>query len=97
MATVNEYMKDFIAHVDQYCQYIDGAIASPDLADFEVITKKSEFIYKQITFMETLIGVNRKEPHAGRENHTPTKDAQGKAGLPKRGANPAKRHQKSGG
>ncbi len=92
--TTNEYMREFIASVEQYCQYIDGAISCPGLVDFETINQKTRSIERQIDFMETLIGVSRKEPHANGKDRTQNEIAQGEEGLPKRGARASKRNQK---
>ncbi len=60
-----DHVREFCAHVHQFCGYIDDAVHCPDLVDFDVVNKKNEVVMKMAAWMSTEA---EKEGHAYRSN-----------------------------
>lgn len=87
VACLDRDMREFIAHMTQFVDYVDDAMVSPEMTDFDVLKTKIVQIREMVTGMESTIGISRKEP-SGRKEHNAsrTNDSQGK--TPSRAAKP---------
>lgn len=45
-------LRDFCAHVQQFCLYIDDCVTCPDLVDFDVVQKKNETVMRLAKHMQ---------------------------------------------
>lgn len=84
--TLNEHIREFLVKVEHFVMYIDDAIASPDLVDFEVVQTKANQIRAHSTFIEQQIGIRRKatpgkEPHESRKTRTQISTSTGAKSL----------------
>lgn len=79
--TLNEHVREFLVKVEHFVMYIDDAISSPDLVDFDVLKTKMGQIRSHAVFMEQQIGIRRKDPHASRKNGTQSPASTGAKSL----------------
>ena len=79
VAYLDNDMREFIAHMTQFVDYVDDAMASPEMTDFDVLKTKITQIREMVTGMESTIGVSRKEPSGRRKEHNESRknDSQG--------------------
>lgn len=82
--TKDEYIREFLCHVEQYTNYIDDAVNCAELADFSVINAKTATLRHAIPFIEGLIGIHRKErTHASRAQSPTSKPQVKDSHVPK--------------
>lgn len=64
----NSDMREFLCQMEQFLMYIDDAMNSPELTDFDALNGKLSLIRKMIADMEPVIGIHRKGQHESRKN-----------------------------
>lgn len=79
--TLHEDIREFLVKVEHFVMYIDDAICSPDLVDFEVVQEKANQIRAHSTFIEQQIGIRRKDPHESRKNSAKSPSSTGSKSL----------------
>lgn len=53
LLTNADRLRDFCAHVQQFCLYIDDCVTCPDLVDLDVVQKKNEAVMKLAKHVQT--------------------------------------------
>jgi len=94
--TLQEYVREFLVEIEQFVMYIDDAISSPDLVDFDALKTKMGQIRSHTVFIEQQIGIRRKAspgkatpgkatpgkvPHESRKNSTTSSTSTGTKSL----------------